>query len=490
MNDLVAWLIVIPAVGAVLAFLAGPRAAVGVGTVAAVATASAAAALLVHVWNDGPVTYAVGGWPAPVGIHLFADGLSVLMIAMTAVVGLSVTVYGGAYFRDHPAAGARFAPIWLLLWCGMNALYLSADLFNLYVTLETVTLAAVALVIFQGDRATVVPATRYLVTATFGATVYLLGVGYLYAETGVLNLDMISERLQPGPATAAGAMLLTVGLLVKAALFPFHFWLPPAHASAPAPASAILSALVVKAAFYVVVRLWLFVFDGLALQAAAQILGVLGGIAVVYGSLQALRQRRLKLLIAYSTVAQLGFLFLLPPLAVGMPEEIRQAAVQGAVYGALAHGLAKAAMFLAAGAVMRAVGHDRISGMRGLGVTLPVTMMAFGVASASLAGLPPSGGFIAKWLLLKSALLGGQWWWAVVVAASGLLTAAYTLRVVAIAILSPRRATVPAPVPRRMETTALVLALIALLFGVWTAQPLALIDRTVASIGVDAGDQP
>jgi formate hydrogenlyase subunit 3/multisubunit Na+/H+ antiporter MnhD subunit len=348
----------------------------------------------------------------------------------------------------------------------------------------------VALVVLQGERATLAPATRYLITAVFGATVYLLGVAYAHAGTGVLNLGMIAARLEPGPAAAAGVTLLTAGLLVKAALFPFHFWLPPAHASAPAPASAILSALVVKAAFYAVVRLWLFVLDGLPLAGAAALLGVLGAVAMVHGSLQALRQRRLKMLIAYSTVAQMGFLFLLPPLALGMPADVRQFALQGAVYGALSHGLAKAAMFLAAGSAMRAVGHDRLPGLRGLAVRLPVSAAAFAIGSASLAGLPPSGGFIAKWLLLKSALLGGQWWWAIAVAASGLLTAAYTFWVVAIALRAPRRDERPARVPRRMEVAALALSVIALLLGIWTAPLLALLEPAAASARAVAGGGP
>jgi formate hydrogenlyase subunit 3/multisubunit Na+/H+ antiporter MnhD subunit len=481
-SDLIAWVIIIPTAGAVLTALARGQNAVGIGLAAAVATAAAAGGLLVAVATGGPVTHAVGGWPAPLGIGLFADGLAVLMVTLTAVVGLAVTVYASAYF-PHRDAGGGFAPVWLLLWGGMNALYLSADLFNLYVTLEVVTLAAVVLVIVAGERATVAPALRYLVAATLGATVYLLGVGYLYAETGVLSLEMAAAQLQPGPAAAAGVTLLTAGLLVKAALFPLHFWLPPAHASAPAPASAILSALVVKAAFYTVVRLWLFVMDGLPLAAGAQVLGILGVAAMLYGSVLALRQRRLKMLIAYSTVAQVGFLFLLFPLAVEMPAEIRQLALQGAIYGALAHGLAKAAMFLAAGSAMWAAGNDRLPGMRGLAVRLPVSIAAFAIGSVSLAGLPPSGGFVAKWLMLNSALLGGQWWWAVALAASGLLTAAYTFRVIAISISSPRPGATLLRVPRRMEGAALVLALLALLLGVWSAPILALLEQAVAATG-------
>src|SRR5262245_58364793 len=186
---------------------------------------------------------------------------------------------------------------------------------------------------------------------------------------------------------------MTVGLLAKTALFPLHLWLPPAHAGAPAAASAVLSALVVKGSFFIVVRLWFDVLPGLPGPAAAQLLAALGATAIVLGSVVALRQERLKLLIAYSTLAQIGYLFLMFPLAFvpGSPVLQRGGALAGGMLQAIAHATAKAAMFMAAGLLSAALGHDRIADLRGTARVLPLTVLAFALGGLALVGAPPGG---------------------------------------------------------------------------------------------------
>ena len=232
---------------------------------------------------------------------------------------------------------------------------------------------------------------------------------------------------------------MTVGLLAKTALFPLHLWLPPAHAGAPAPASAVLSALVVKGSFILIVRLWFDVMPGLLTNAAAQVLATLGAAAILFGSVLALRQARLKMLIAYSTVAQIGYLFLMFPLAGGPGSPAWPASAPGpaGILQAISHACAKAAMFMAAGLIAQACGHDRIAGLGGIARALPMAVLAFGVGGLSLMGLPPSGGFVAKWLLLMAAIDTGQWWWALVILAGGLLTGGYVFRVLAQALTGP-----------------------------------------------------
>jgi formate hydrogenlyase subunit 3/multisubunit Na+/H+ antiporter MnhD subunit len=189
--------------------------------------------------------------------------------------------------------------------------------------------------------------------------------------------------------------------------------------------------------------------------------------------LLALRQQRLKLLVAYSTVAQIGYLFLLFPLTTEARGGI--AAWSGGVYHALSHACAKAAMFMVAGSIIRALGHDRLDGMAGIGQQLPMSMFAFALAGVSLMGLPPSGGFVAKWLLLNAALDSGQWWWAGVVVTGGLLTAGYVFLVLQHAFVPlPTNATF-LPVPRSMELAPVALALVALLLGLTATAPLALL---------------
>jgi multicomponent Na+:H+ antiporter subunit D len=401
--------------------------------------------------------------------------LSTLMLAMTAIVGALVSLYARAYFGLTPG-GERFWPLWWLLWAAMNAVYLSADVFNFYVALEVLGLAAVGLLVLRGGAVALAAALRYLLAALLGSLAYLLGVALLYGAHGTLALAELARLLEPGPHAALVLALMTSGLALKTALFPLHFWLPPAHGSALAPVSALLSALVVKASFYLLLRLWFDLFGAAAAPAAGQALGCLGVAAILFGALSALRQRTLKMLIAYSTVAQIGYLFLLFPLATGTaPEAAREAWTGGLLY-AVSHALAKAAMFLAAGSIVHAWGEDDIEHLEGTSARLPWSLFAFGLAGVALMGLPPSGGFIGKWLLLKSAFATGQWWWALAILAGGLLTAAYVFRVLRSAFVPPLAGRVLHAVPRVMQAAALALALASALLGLAAAGPASLLQ--------------
>lgn len=406
---------------------------------------------------DGFVV-AVGGHAAPLGIEWAVDGLTLAMLWVVQIVAACVNWYLLGWRGDVSAATAKLVQAaWMLLWAGLNALFLSADLFNIYVTLEVTSLAGVALVAASGGDA-LRAAMRYLLFVLAGSMLFLLGVALVYAGSGTLALRLIETE------APAAAFALTLGLMIKAALFPVHGWLPPAHASAPAPASAVLSALVVQAAAYLLLRLWGGPLAGAWSPSFVQGLGAVGMAGIVYASLQALRQDRLKRIIAYSTVAQLGYLLLLPPLAGLL-------AWQGVIYHAAAHGFAKASMFLAAGNITRAMHDDRLVNLAGMDRILSGNLMVIAICGVSLAGLPPSGGFIGKWWLVAGALEAGQWWWAVGVIAGGLLTAAYVFRILAAAMrkagtLTGRPAVVPSrPLPPGMLWPPYLLAFIALALG-------------------------
>lgn len=466
-----AWAVVFPLGAGVAAFVAGPRAGPWLVVAGAALTLLAVAAVAAQVTAAGPLVHAIGGWAAPLGIELRADGWSALMLVMTGVVGAAVTVYALAYFAPsgpHADSAQGFWCLWPLLWGGLNALFLSADVFNLYVSLEVMSLAAVALVALGGGGS-VGAALRYLLVSIVGSLAYLLGVAFLYGEYGVLSVAGLAQAARGTPATWVAAALMVVGLMLKTALYPLHFWLPSAHASAPTPVSAALSALVVKASFYVLLRLWLEVFPP---GAAAQLVGTLGALAVIAGSAAALAAARLKLLVAYSTVAQIGYLFLAVPL-VGIAAA-RGPAFEGTVMHMLAHACAKAALFMAAGNVLYLMGRDEIADVARAARALPWSMAAFGLAGASLIGLPPTGGFIAKWLLLTAAIEAHQWWWALVVVVGGFLAAGYVFRVVRQVF----RQDAPAPqpgVPRVMEWVPAALALTAFLLGFAAGAPIALL---------------
>jgi len=426
-NDVLALVIAAPLAGALLCVVL-PRHGGLIGVGSTVATAIAAGTVVWTVANSGSFRYAIGDWSPGLGIALQVDGLSALLLSMTALVALAVSVYAKEYFLRSEERG-HFWPLWLLLLTALNALFLAADLFNLYVTLELLGLSAVALTALGTNHDARIAAVRYLVLGLIGSLAFLAGVALMYAGYGTLDMEALRQRIQADPVAWTAASLMTAGLLLKTALFPLHSWLPPAHANAPAPVSAALSALVVKAAFYLSLRLWLDLFGPISTAGLGQFLGLLGAAAVLWGSWNALRARRLKLLAAYSTVAQIGYLFLFIPLITQLPEGVtRNAALGGLVLLALSHGFAKSALFLAAGVIQRRAGHDRISELNGTAQELPATTWALALAGVALIGLPPSGAFLGKWYLIEGALRAEQWYWVVVVLVGSLLAAAYVFR--------------------------------------------------------------
>lgn len=458
------WLIVLPLVWASLAFVLGPGRGGWLAISGLAMQTWLAFDLAIKIGAGGStMSHAVGGWGAPLGIDLAADGLSAVMLLLTQCVALPLAVYSGAYFKRDDAAGVYFWPLVGFLVAGLNALFLSADLFNIYVTLELVGLSAVGLVAAGGGAQQVAAALRYLFATLVGSGLFLLGVALVYGAYGTVSISTLTPLVTseaPRLMWIAGGLML-VGLMLKTALYPFHFWLPPAHGGAPAPVSALLSALVVKASFYLILRLWVGPFAPLiaAAEWLAWLPALLGTLAIFWGSWRAIRAERLKMLIAYSTVAQLGYLFLIFPLLNG------PGAIQAGVMQAFAHGLAKAGMFVAAGVFIKATGQDTVAGLAGGVDRLPVTLFAFGLAGMTLMGLPPSSGFLAKWQLIEVALDQGYWWLVVVVLAGGLMAAVYVFRVLRQAFLLAPAHQAMVAVPRTLEWTALALAGASVLLG-------------------------
>jgi len=427
MTDPLVWPVLLPLIAALFA-LVWPRRAAAIAVTGMAATLAASVWLLWRVAEQGSLVHALGGWQPGLGIALRADALAALLLLMSTLVGFATTWYANGYFTDT-ALRERFWPLWLLLITALHALLLSGDLFNLYVTLELMGLSAVVLAALGGGAEALRAALRYLVLGLIGSLAFLAGVALIYGRYGVLDMAALAPLLQPEPTAWTALALMSVGILIKSALFPLHFWLPPAHANAPAPVSALLSALVVKAAFYLLLRLWLDLFQPVVTQNAAWLLGWLGAAAVIWGSWQALRAERLKLMAAYSTVAQIGYLFLFFPLLTALPEgPARDTAFGALVLLALTHGFAKSGLFLAAGVVQRQAGHDRIAELGGTARNLPLTTFALALAGVALIGLPPSGGFLAKWQLMSTAVQLQFWPWLLVLGTGSLLAAAYVFR--------------------------------------------------------------
>jgi len=353
----------------------------------------------------------------------------------------------------HPA----FWPLAGAATAAVNGVFVAGDLFTLYVMLELLTLSAVALVALGGRGATA-PALRYLFVAVTGSLLYLVAVALVYGEAGTVDLALAAERMQNGPVLAAVLALVAVGMAAKSALFPLHAWLPVAHPAAPAAVSALLSALVIKASLFV---LWRVV---IALGPASEVTGILataigvaGAAAVVWGGILALTRTRLKnsalaagcvmaiMIIPFISSLSDDALRAVPrtmrdgSLAMGATsaETITKVLIPAALPGiaggillAVAHGLAKAAMFLAAGALVFAYGSDRLDRMEGAISRMPVAVAAIGLAGVSLAGLPPLFGFVGKWLMLQASLAEGAWWWIALLLVGGLLALGYTGRII------------------------------------------------------------
>ncbi|MFG1392236.1 complex I subunit 5 family protein [Xanthobacter agilis] len=416
----------------------------------------------------------IGGWRPPLGVGLRADGFSAFMLVMTAAVLLATGLFAMTTPGRSRAGGERMPPaFWMLLasvFSALNLVFLAEDLFTLYVALELLTFAAVPLVCLEGKLAQVEAALRYLLFALFGSLLYLLGVVVIYGLYGTLDIILVAREATASPGFVLALALMTAGMMAKAALFPLHLWLPPAHSGAPPAASALLSAVVIKAPIFLLVRFWLDLAPSALAVAVAPMLAGLGAAAIVVCSLVALAQPRLKLLIAYSTAAQIGYLFLMFPLAAAVSPWSALAWTGGALHLA-SHAFSKAAMFMAAGLIAEALGHDRIAGLSGVGRVVPVSLFAFGLGGLSLMGLPPAGGFVAKVMLLSAAVHLGAWWIAAVILLGGLLAGGYVLKVVVLALQRPAEPLVVQPVAHWREWVALALALVAVGFGFVPLEP-------------------
>jgi len=459
--------VMLPAVAMMAGLLGGARVAEWIALLAIPAGIAIAFGIAQALLRAGaPLVYHLGGWAPPLGVALQADGVAAALLLTTTVILSATAVYARGEFgtaAGEPEARRKLV-FWCLLlaiWTAMSCVLLSNDLFNLFVGLELLTFAAVPLAGLDGRANTIAAALRYLTFVLLGSALYLLGVALLYGGYGTLDLRLLPPLIRMDAPTLVAVALMTAGLIAKTALFPLHIWLPPAHAGAPAAASAVLSSLVVKASFFLLLRLWLGVMPAASSAAATQLLAALGAAAILFGSLLALRQARLKLLIAYSTLAQIGYLFLMFPLVLGGGS----GAWLGGVLQALSHAFAKASMFLAAGMMAKALGHDRIDGLGGLARAMPVCVIAFALAGLSLMGIPPSGGFTAKWLMLQAALQTGQWWWALVMLGGGLLTGGYVFRVLVASIRGAGETPIAAPRIGVQEKVVLGLALVSVAMG-------------------------
>jgi len=466
-------LVFVPLAAMLVTFVAPPRWRRALALPAMLAWPLLLLMLSVEIARSGAFGLVFGGWMPPLGIAWRLDALGLILLWVHALVGLAALPAAWHRFAPETSGSGAFWPLWLVLGSGINLALLAADLFNLYVALELITLAAVALIAIEDSIAALGSAMRYLLLGVLGSLMYVLGVGLVYAETGSLAL--------PGPGAGAvnatALVLMLIGLMVKAAIFPLHVWLPGAYSSAPGAVAALLSAVVGKVALVAIWRIW-FAHPVPGAETLALLLGLLGAVAMFYGALMAYLQTRLKLVIAWSSISQFGLFLLLLPLA-------NTAAFQGASFGLLGHGLAKAALFLAAANIVAVLGSDSIRHLPGLDRRMPIEALTLALAGVTLIGLPPSGGFTAKWMLLQSAWQQQGMLWLLLIALSGLVSAAYVFRILALTCFHPVRRAVDRTHPRpplSVSLSALLLALASLLIGLYPHPVLELLGRAAPGV--------
>lgn len=420
---------------------------------------------LVSVWLvnlHGTLIYNVGGWQIPIGIGMVLDGLSSFMLVIVNLTANFVALYSINYMQRFTAKW-KFYTLFLLMIAGMNGVIVTGDMFNLFVFLEIAAVASYALVAFGTERHELEAAFKYAVMGTVASSFVLLGIVILYSYTSTLNMaDMntVLARKDAGNIIPMVSVLFLMGFGLKAAVVPFHAWLPDAHPSAPAPISAMLSGVLIKSlGIYALIRIFYNVIG--INPRLSSILLFLGVLSMVIGGLLAIGQWDLKRLLAYSSISQIGYVIL--GIGLGTP-----LGILGGLFHLFNHSIFKSLLFLNSGAVEYATGTRNLQKMGGLTRRMPLTSATSMFASMSIAGIPPFNGFWSKLLIIFAAVQAGRYgyaFWAVLIS---ILTLAMYMKVMKYAFFGNLREGLDRinEVPLFMKLSMASLALICLAGGI------------------------
>jgi multicomponent Na+:H+ antiporter subunit D len=432
LSNLPALQVVIPLVSAPLCLLLrNPRHAWAWSTIVSWLVLAMAVMLAQRVYASGTISYAIGAWATPWGIGYRVDIAGALMILVIATIGAVVMPYAWRSIQHelHKKHAGLFYTCYLLCLTGLLGIVVTGDAFNLFVFLEISSLSSYVLISLGSTRRALTAAYQYLVMGTIGATFILIGIGLLYMMTGTLNMMDLSQRLPEVTDTRTirvAFAFVTVGVSIKLALFPLHLWLPNAYTFAPSVVSAFIAATATKVGVYVLLRFFFTVFGihfSFNSMHVGEILMLLAVAAILIASLVAVFQDNIKRMLAYSSVAQIGYIILGISLATS-------AGVAAGMIHLFNHALIKCSLFLALGCIFLRLGSVELKDMHGLARQMPWTMAAFVAGGLSLIGLPLTAGFISKWYLVSAVLANGYWPLAVLILASSLLALIYIWRVV------------------------------------------------------------
>ncbi|HXV25570.1 MAG TPA: monovalent cation/H+ antiporter subunit D family protein [Alphaproteobacteria bacterium] len=464
--------VMLPLLGAVIvAFLQNARAAFALTAAISWTMPFIAGALLWQVMESGPISYHLGGWAPPWGIEYRVDLLNGFVLLLISAVGAVImpAARPAIDFEIDAQRQPRFYCMFLLCLAGLLGVTATGDAFNAFVFLEISSLSTYVLIALGPDRRALLASYRYLIVGTIGATFYVIGVGLLYLATGTLNMADLTVRIgmawgEHSRAVITALGFITVGIGLKLALFPLHAWLPNAYTYAPSWVTVFLSASATKVAVYLLVRFYFSVFGpaiDLDLQPVASFIVALSVAAMFLASISAVFEANLKRMLAYSSVAQIGYI----TLGIGLGN---QAGMTGGLVHIVNHGIMKAALFLAATAVVLRVRTMRITELAGIGRKMPWTIAAFSIAGFGLIGTPGTTGFISKWYLVLGAIERGWWALAFLIVASSLISLVYVGRFLELAWRREPLAEVAnaADPPASILFPLLVLAAATIYFGI------------------------
>ena len=429
-----------PTLAALIAFLLGQRNKVfcfPVVIAGLLIALCACFACLRQVVEHGVITYKLGGWAAPRGIELKVDALSGIVLLVVAVVALLTAIYGMRRVTEEtPDKVPAYWALFSLLCTGLLGIVIAADAFNVFVLLEVSSLTSYALIALGSSKRGTLAAFQYVIIGTMGASFYLLGVGYLYLKTGSLAMgdihEIINGRDLVGGATLHDSstikvafILMTLGIWIKMAFFPLHGWLSNAYTYSPSTTSCILAPLMTKVSVYLMLRIMFGVFGADYVFAHldwSQIVVWLAVGAIVAGSLLALAQTKLKKMLCYLIVAEVGYM-------VGGAWLGTTEGLVGTAYHIVSDALMTLCLFIGASLFWRRFKTHDIDSLAGAFRKMPLTMTGFALAGLSMIGVPPTCGFFSKWYLIRGAIEGSHYGYVVALLFSSLVNAILFFRI-------------------------------------------------------------
>ena len=453
------------------------------GEVFAMLSTFALAVMALMAIGAPAMVHHMGGWTAPLGIALVSDGLTVLLLIAINVIAFLCTLFSLKYMTAYTGL-PKYYSLFMLMVAGMNGVVVSGDLFNLFVFLEIASVASYALVAFGVEADELEAGFKYMILGSVASVMILFAVGTVYAVTGTLNMADAAREIatrfggtEMNPALLLAAAFFMMGFGLKAALVPFHAWLPDAHPSAPAPISAMLSGVVIKSlGVYAMCRVVFHVF-GFASTSPSSVIIANGMIwfsllSIVVGGLMAIGQWDFKRLLAYSSIGQIGYVTLglgvgARVLATGGTRSLAALAILGGLFHLINHAAFKSLLFLSSGAIQHATGTRDMKMLSGLRQRMPVTAATTNLAALSISGVPPFSGFWSKLIIIVATVQAGHPAVAAVAVAMAFVTLVYYVKVQREMLFGPVRgcAENAHEVSAAMYVPLIILAIVCVGFG-------------------------